>query len=112
MKSFKYKMIECLVLLIFCAFVYILKAPCIIKSVFDIECPGCGLTRAYTSLFFLDIKKAFEYNAMFWALPIIFLLYLFGDISGKYKIVFDVILNLLCLGFLLLWLNRILHYNM
>ena len=107
MKSFKHKMIECLALLIFCVFIYILKMPCIIKTIFDIECPGCGLTRAYTSLFQLDIKKAFEYNPMFWSIPIVFLLYLFGDIAYKYKIVFDAISNLICIGFLLLWLNRL-----
>ena len=106
MKSFKYRIIDCLLLLIFCVIVYILKIPCIIKAVFDIECPGCGLTRAYTSFFQLDIKKAFEYNPMFWSIPIIFLIYLFNNETFKYKIVLNLILNLIYLLFLLLWLNR------
>lgn len=35
---------------------------CLIKNIFGIECPGCGITRAIISAVQLDIVKALEYN--------------------------------------------------
>ena len=36
--------------------------PCIWKSIFGVQCPGCGLTTAFISLIELDYRKAFESN--------------------------------------------------
>jgi hypothetical protein len=36
--------------------------PCIWKSIFGIQCPGCGLTTAFISLIKLNFKNAFETN--------------------------------------------------
>jgi hypothetical protein len=35
---------------------------CLIKNIFGIECPGCGMTRAVISAVQLDFDKAIEYN--------------------------------------------------
>lgn len=35
---------------------------CVIKNIFGIECPGCGMTRAISCVFHRDFIKAFEYN--------------------------------------------------
>lgn len=35
---------------------------CLIKNVFGRECPGCGLTRAVSSVLHLRLKDAFAYN--------------------------------------------------
>jgi hypothetical protein len=36
--------------------------PCLWKSIFGIQCPGCGLTTAFISLIELDYRKAFDSN--------------------------------------------------
>ena len=36
--------------------------PCLFHTLFDIHCPGCGLTRAFTALIKLDFVDAFNYN--------------------------------------------------
>lgn len=36
--------------------------PCLFKTFFNIHCPGCGLTRSFTSLIKLDFVGAFNYN--------------------------------------------------
>lgn len=35
---------------------------CLIKNIFGVECPGCGITRAIISAIQLDIIKAIDYN--------------------------------------------------
>jgi len=37
---------------------------CLIKNIFDVECFGCGITRAIVSGIQLDFIKAIEYNKM------------------------------------------------
>lgn len=41
---------------------------CPIKAIFHIDCPGCGLTRAFWAALRLDFKTAFSYHPLF--LPI------------------------------------------
>jgi hypothetical protein len=42
--------------------------PCFFSYVFDIHCPGCGLTRSFIDILQLNFKKSFEYNIL--TLPI------------------------------------------
>ena len=42
--------------------------PCFFSYVFDIHCPGCGLTRSFIEILQLNFKKSFEYNIL--TLPI------------------------------------------
>lgn len=58
--------------------------PCIWKTVFGFNCPGCGLTTASIYLLKLDIKKAFESN---WLIFIIipFGLYYLAQDYKKHK---------------------------
>lgn len=37
---------------------------CLIKNIFDIECYGCGITRAVLCGLHFDIQKAINYNKM------------------------------------------------
>lgn len=43
---------------------------CLVKNVFGIPCPGCGMTRAFISLFKGNIKQAFYFHPLF-IVPII-----------------------------------------
>ena len=44
---------------------------CFFQATMGMPCPGCGMTRAYTCLFELDIKGALYYHPLFWYIPII-----------------------------------------
>ena len=85
MKNLKKRLISCAWILGTILIMYIFKIPCLIKWAFGIECPGCGITRAYISLFRLDLKQAFMYNRMFWVVPFCFLFYLFDGQLFKNK---------------------------
>lgn len=40
----------------------IINFKCVFKSLFDISCPGCGLTRSFIAIINLDFHSAFNYN--------------------------------------------------
>ena len=86
---------------------YALKTTCIIKSIFGICCPGCGMTRAILSAIKLDFAAAFVLHPMFWSLPILILYFLYdGCLFSNKKINFGVI-AVLALSFLLNWIVKI-----
>lgn len=49
---------------------------CIYRKLFNIYCPGCGLTRMIKSLFEFKIYQAFRYNPLFFVLLILIIPYL------------------------------------
>ncbi len=50
----------------------ILSAPCMMKAVFGVGCPTCGMTRAFMALSHGDVVRAFHYNL---AAPVVYLLF-------------------------------------
>ena len=64
----------------------IFDTTCIVKFVFGIPCPGCGLTRAWVSFFRLDFRSAFEYHPLFWTVPIslYYILYDLAPFKNKF----------------------------
>lgn len=46
--------------------------PCLFKKTFNIQCPACGLTRAFKSILNLKIIESFSYNIL--TIPIIIIL--------------------------------------
>jgi len=84
-----------------------LKVPCLFKHFLNIECPGCGMTRAVLSALKFDFIAAFTYHPMFWSLPLIYLYLLFdGNLFGN-KIVDRTILILISAGFILSWILKL-----
>ncbi len=53
--------------------------PCIWKTVFNISCPGCGLTTAFMDLLKLDIRHAFKMNWLIFVILPFGLYYLIKD---------------------------------
>lgn len=52
----------------FCFFIFFFLGGgnlCYLKSTIGVPCPGCGLTRAYLSLFNGNLKEAFYYHPLF-----------------------------------------------
>lgn len=50
---------------------------CISKLITDVDCPGCGITRAVQHCIHLDFKTAWNYNKMFvLVVPLLSMLYI------------------------------------
>ena len=64
----------------------IFRFDCLFKTLFNINCPGCGLTRSFRSIFNLDFYSAFNYNIL--GIP----LFIIGIVIGISFIV-DIIKN-------------------
>ncbi len=103
-KKLKEKLTSCAWILGVILVMYIFKVPCLIKWAFGIECPACGITRAYISLFRLDLKQAFMYNHVFWVVPICFLFYLFDGQLFKNKWVNVILEGCMYLLLILNWI--------
>ena len=86
------------------AVLYLLDATCIIKHFTGIECPGCGLTRAWLSVMRFDLVTAFQYNPMFWSVPIIFLYYWRDLRVFKSKFLNYAVIIVISVGFLANWI--------
>ncbi len=59
--------------------------PCIWTWLFDIHCPGCGLTRAFMKLIVFDFEAAFNFNPLIFIIAPAGVYYFFTDIK-KFKI--------------------------
>ena len=58
-----------IIVILYCTLTQIIFGKmCIINILFEIDCPGCGLTRATIALFKGHIKESLEYNytCIFW----------------------------------------------
>lgn len=70
-----------LLLLVIAAIYFILilfKIGCPFLSITGILCPGCGMTRAIIRALRLDFAGAWLYHPLFFTVPVILLLLLFG----------------------------------
>lgn len=83
--------------------------PCLINKIFNVNCPGCGITRMINEFASFNIKEAFKYNYfLFITLPlvILFILYIiyswirYGIIKGKKIIIF---LGIIYFILLIIW---------
>ena len=60
----------------------LLNGTCLLKAVFGVPCPVCGMTRAFVSLLKLDLSAAMYYNPAFPTVPLICL---FGVLAAADK---------------------------
>lgn len=80
-----------------------LKVPCIFQMLFDMPCPGCGMTRALLSVLRLDFVSAFNYHPMFWSVPVVFAFLIFDGKIFKNKKLNYTVLSLIAVGFAINW---------
>ena len=106
-KNLKNKLLIIPFFIIMYILLYLLDTTCIIKYFTNIPCPGFGLTRAYLSLFKLDLYKAFHYHPLFWTIPILFLYYLFDGKLFKNKVINNLILIVIILLFINHWIYKV-----
>ena len=83
------------------------KVDCISVSLLGLPCPGCGMTRAVVSALMLDLPSAFSHHAMFWAMPVLYLYFLFDGNLFKNKKVNKAVFVIIAVGFLLNWLVKL-----
>lgn len=83
------------------------KIGCPIKYITGISCAGCGMTRAFLSLFSGDIKKAFEYHPLWILVPPSIVVILCKNKINKriYKLIIMVIVVLFIVVYLVRMLN-------
>ena len=94
--------------LILLGILWYFKVPCLFVHFFDIECIGCGMSRAMISVLKFDFVDAFHYHPMFWSMPILYVYFLFdGKVLGK-KILDVLIIVFIFLGFVLNWVIKLL----
>ena len=91
-------------MLIYASILYIFKIGCPILRITGIPCPGCGMTRAWLSVLRLDFVAAFEYNAMFWSIPLLCILLLLDGNLFRKKLWNNVVSGSIAVGFLLNWI--------
>ena len=84
---------------------------CPVKIIWDVDCPGCGLTRACLCALKLDFKSAFEYHPLFLIFGAGMLYFIFYEqikkcfkISVKLELV---VLLVVAALFVAVWLIRI-----
>ena len=71
---------ETLIIIILMVFVFLLfDIRCLVRTIFHIPCPTCGMTRAWLSVFRLDFESAFYYHPLFLVGPVVVLLFCFYE---------------------------------
>ena len=81
---------------------------CLYNRFLHVECPGCGLTAAYLSLFKLDLLGALEQNFMFWSVPVIYCYFWFDYRLTNNKVIDKIILAVVLYGFIVKWIITLL----
>ena len=83
------KLLKIVITLLFlvCTYIYVnffmtkgFDIPCPIKSLTNLECPGCGITRMFISIFKFDFYQAFRYNPLLFILFILYMIKLIIDL--------------------------------
>lgn len=82
---------------------------CLLKDIFDIPCPSCGMSRAFLSLIMGDIKAALHFHPLFWIFPITVGLGLLAalDKTKKRKLLWLILMALCILAYLVCWVIRL-----
>ena len=82
---------------------------CLLKDIFDIPCPSCGMSRAFLSLLLGDIKAALHFHPLFWIFPVTVGLGLTAalDKTKKRKLLWLILMALCILAYLVCWVIRL-----
>jgi hypothetical protein len=86
--------------LLYYLILYFIGDTCLIKFVFNKECPCCGMTRAILCLIRFDFTGYFKYNLL--ALPTFVFIYCYLHVqTEKYKKFFNIALVILAMAILM-----------
>ena len=110
MKKIKNIKEKIIITLAFCTYIgvlWILQAPCIIKLITGIPCPGCYITRGVLAALRLDFVTAWNYHPMFWSIPVLYLYYLFDGKLFKNRFLNSGLIAVIIIGFFANWVIRL-----
>lgn len=68
-----------LILILGIGLILFLDVGCLYRRFLNFPCPGCGMTRAWSSFLTGHIKEAFYYHPLFLVVPIVFFCFIFDD---------------------------------
>jgi len=93
-------------------FVFVYRCP--IYAVFGVQCPGCGITRAYMAAAQLNFSAAFSYHPLFFIVApltgyVVFRNKLKKPLSGKTETAILIVVSILFAG---VYIYRILNGNL
>ena len=105
--NLKLKIIAIILVFVYAAVLYFTPIDCPFKMLFKIPCPGCGMTRAWLSVFSLNLLKAFSYHKMFWSVPVLFAGFLLDGKIFKSKKANALLWGVIAVGFILNWAEKL-----
>ena len=109
-KNLKLKLLITIVYIALIVLMRLLGITCIYKFLFDVPCPGCGMTRACIAAMRLDFCEAFAYNPMFWSVPILYLYFLCDGALFKNKIINLGVMITMLAGIVINWIVQLFFY--
>ena len=80
---------------------------CVFLALSGLPCPGCGLTRAWLSLFSGSLTEAFTYHPLFFAPPLMALTAIPALLSKRRKILYFTIFAAVAAAMLITWAVRL-----
>ena len=91
---------------------FVFGGGCLLKDIFGIACPSCGMSRAFWCVMKLDFKSAFHFNPAFWTFP---LMCIFGVLLAADKqpgnrtrrMIWGIVFSVLVLIFFGVWVYRL-----
>ncbi|NKF07677.1 DUF2752 domain-containing protein [Clostridium gasigenes] len=90
-----------IIILMFLIF-FLTGGECIIKKITGVPCPSCGITRSFYYFVNLDFKQSFYYHPLFWLIPIVLIIVIYGKKplfrNKKIEVTFYIIITTLILG--------------
>lgn len=95
------------VVILITATFYFFNIGCIWKKLFGIECPTCGMTRAWKAMLRGDIRAAFEFHPLFFTIPILWAYILFDGKLLKNEIANIVVLITIFVAFFIVYIIRL-----
>lgn len=92
-----------------CVFYYF-EIQCFFLTLFNLPCPGCGMSRALLSALRLDFRSAFDYHLMFWSVPLLYAYFLLdGRLFGN-KLINRAVFILIISGFIINWIFSLVNH--
>lgn len=100
-KNLYIKLLVCAAVGILTTVLYLTGIGCVWRYLFNIRCPGCGMTSAYIALMQLDIYGAFKCHPMFWSIPVILCYILYDGRPIQNKHVNNAVIACIGAGFII-----------
>lgn len=87
---------------------YMFKVGCVWKNAFEVECPTCGMTRAWEAFLHGRISEAFRYHPLFFTVPIIWVYIAFDGKVFRKNSINIFILSSICISFFVVYICKLL----